>query len=406
MYSDICLFVRLFHKVGVVFPILLFFVFVNPLFETISVVSAEELQSKKLESNEKSTKLDIDKSNTEDSNPEEQLRNRLEAVGQQAIKETFDNMRQLIVESGKGLVSDSKGLTSDDILKIANIGEDVIGQVEGRKKAIKAMILETAKNIEENRKVVITLDETGMLSSQTAEKAKKLSKAFEENRISLNSLVLAIQATFSLSKDLHNKAVQESDPAKKYNLYLDYTAFVYEMSSIVIDTIENFTLGGVENIKELYDERLKSVNQLKQRIQKRTDSYKSQLQNNEITEERYQSVTKQYFEWLDALGTSLKGWDIVFSVIDKQQKWAGNLQKQVEEFKKKKDDADIQLDILVEIGIAKAMLNHLDGLEKFANLELPKLLLLDEEIARQLLGIDVPKKSSNIPALSIIKNNQ
>ena len=355
------------------------------------VVSAEEPHEESVVSAEEPR---------EESDKLKKFRQKIEKVQQQAIKETIDEIRRENVNSGKQFVDDSRALTSDDILKISNIGKDVIAQVEGRKNAIKAMILMTAKAIEDERNVSIRVNPETKLweTPKIAQKAERLVKAYKENRISLNSLVLAIKATLSLSKNLYQEANQEANANKKWDIYVEYTAFVYEMTSIVIEVIQDFTLGGVEEIKTLYNERLKKVNSLKQVVtEKLIRPYQVRLENDKITEEEYQLATKQYFEWNKALNVSLDGWKRVFSIIDDQDTWANNLKNKLAEFKQRKLEAGIQLDILVELGITRTMLNHLKGLEKLANLELPKLLILDEEIARDLIGrIDVFKKS---PAL-------
>jgi len=374
----------------------IFFIFPSGI---VSVVSAEEPREESAVSAEDPR----EESNNELEKIRRKMKKMAEQVGKEAINQHFQEMRRKIIISGNPFVEDSRALTSDDILKLSNIEENVIAQIESRKKAIKAIILNTAGQIEagENPTIIFDLGGEKFTTPKVAQKEERLAKAFKENRISLNSLVLAIKATASLSKNLYQAANQESNAKKKLPLFVEYTAFVYEMSSIVIEVIQDFTLGGVEEIKTLYDERLKKVNSLKQRItEKLIRPYQVLLENKEITEEEYKLATKQYSEWNKALKVSLDGWKRVFSVIDDQDTWANNIKNKLAEFKRRKLEAGFQLEVLMEIDITRTMLAHLKGLEKLANLELPELLILDEETARDLIGrIDVFKKSPDLVPL-------
>ncbi len=329
---------------------------------------------------------------------EQSLRDRLTSIVQEAIVREIQALREDVVTAGRDAVDDSRSLTSDDLQALQSIPKDVVARLEGRKKAIRDMILETAKAIEEGQPANIEVNEQGFQhSSRVAERMRQLSAAFRENRISLNSLALAIQSIVTISKTLYERALNEKDPARKMTLYLDYTAFVYEMSGIVLDKLNEFEQGGVATIKAIYNERKESVERIKKRMEERLASHKKRLQQDNIDQTDYQARDNRYADFNKALDASLNAWNDVFAMIDEQGEWVKTVKQRAQQFAELKADAALQLDILVEIGIARDMLDHLRGIEQLARLDPPQLLVLDEEVARRLMGLDIPRDIESSP---------
>lgn len=310
--------------------------------------------------------------------------NRLKKVSQEEMKNSLNNMRQNINN-----ITGSHYATTDDILKMSEIEDEARRRIQGYKEGIKRMILETASAIEDNREVKVTEISGSYFTEVTERQASTLKEAFSRNSISLRSLSLSIQMYCELSKDQYNKATNEQDPDKKYKLYIEYTAFVYELSAIVIELIEDFRIEGIAELNNIHRNRKIEVDKIKDQIKDQRFIQKQRLDKNEITEDDFSKSNDNYNNWEKALEASLNHWDNIFAILSDQEKWADNICGKLNHFKNLKMDAGIQLAVLRETMITKGFLEHLSGLQKIVEVaaKVP-LLPLDESIVYQLIGYD------------------
>jgi len=316
------------------------------------------------------------------------LQDKLRSVGEEAIGEQLRGMRSDINSGALSIGEHGKYQVSTNIIQISEISSEVKARIKGRKEAIKKIIWETAKAIEDDRKSTLTVTHNNMnLSVDQKEKADKLNQAIRDNNVSLNSLALAIESTVNISKDLYDAANSETDNQRKHDLYINYTVFVYELASIVSDLISDFDKGGTEELTSLYNERSSEVEKIKGRIKNRIDIYKNRLNAKKITQDVFDSRVKQYEEWVLALDYSLSSWDYVFDILGKQEVWTKKLKDNITKFNDLRDEAGLQLEILAEIGIARDVINSVESIEKIIDIADVPLLRLDAKIAEQMLGI-------------------
>ncbi|GAB6147438.1 hypothetical protein JCM12294_48870 [Desulfocicer niacini] len=321
--------------------------------------------------------------------PVEKLTQELEEVGQQSLKKELNKIRS---ESKKATKSQFK--VSADILKLSNIEDVVSKKIAAYRNAIKDKIWKTAEAIENSSSVNIIWDNDNIeLDVEENKSVKKLNDAIKKNNISLKSFATAIRAFTSISDQMYTEAMSAKQKDRKFHLYVEYTAFVYELSSVTLEILNEFKIEGIEELHKLHNKRETTVKGIKDKIDEQITAQKKRLEKKVITEAEFQNDLAKYNSWKEALDYSLGRWQQIFDTISKQKDWAKNISKQANVFEKLRDDAGIQLSVLKEIKVVDETFRVFQYLGEIVQLasNIP-LLKLDRDVAEQLLGIDYTMK--------------
>jgi len=319
---------------------------------------------------------------------EEKQRQKLEKIGQDIIRDQFMQLRSEIKDACEDRGEDGRFKVTTDIIDLANINDMISTKIDGRKKAIKQIIWQTANDIEAGRDFTLSFDGNKLkISRNKLKQIESLNSAIKQNSISINSLAIAIKAVVETSTLLYEKALKEKNKDRKFNLYIEYTAFAYELSSIVIELLENHKIQGIEELNQIYQQRKNSIDRLIGRLKNMNERCKRKLEKGSITKEKYNKEIKDNLDAIAALNTTLLGWKNIFSIIDKQKDWANKIKNRTELFREMRDKAGLQLDILKELGFAKeiqASIQNIDYISEIANIP---LLPINEDLAIELLGL-------------------
>lgn len=335
-----------------------------------------------------------DKNKTPNTNPEEALAERLIKIQTAAAKQQVDEIRDKTEKEAARVGEAGMFTVSAELRTLPNITPAVIKMIDQHKQAIRLIFRETARQIEagHNAKLTFSADSGLQLSRHQAESAERLRNAVEENSISLRSLGLAVNAYISISDEMYRAAVAEANPEKKYNLYVQYTTLVYELSDIVIGVLSDFEVSGVGEIRKIYDERVAAVDRIKTEITSQREAQRKGAKEHGLTDEALKKEMKKYDDWTAALDNSMARWGDILSIIDKQKDWAKSAERNISRLQLVRKDAQLQLNILREVGIVKQTLNYLNGLEDILRINDLPLLRLDAPVVNELLGLSSPEK--------------
>jgi len=321
---------------------------------------------------------------------EKKQREKLEKIGRDAVREQFATLRADIKSAGETIGEDGRYLLSTDIVQLRDVDKFIIAKIEGRKEAIKRIIWTTAADIEAGRNTGVTFQGTRIeLSAKERERVDRLNKAIQDNNVSLGSLALAIKMVVEMSNTLYKEALSETISQRKSDLYIEYTAFAYELSSIVVEALENFHQQGVDDLRALYAERKQEIDQLKGRINNMKALYKQRLDQGKTTKVDYDQKIKTYDDLFAALDVSLKGWEKIFGILDTQKDWAEKLKNKTDVFRDLRDDAGLQLDVLREVKITMTVLSSIKAVEDIADFAQIPLLPINADLVKELLGLDL-----------------
>lgn len=321
---------------------------------------------------------------------EEEQVQKLEKIGENAVKKQVSMMRNDIKNGSTMIGEDGRYRVSTDIIIIKDIDEEVKRRIEGRKIAIKEIIYQTARDIESNQNTNIAF-ENNILSKKEQEEVKTFYNAINENNISLSSLALSIKMVVGVSKDLYNAAFTETDPKRKSNLYIEYTAFAYELSNIVVSLLENFEQQGIDELNSLYTKQKQEVDAIKGRINNKTSDYERRYKSGQLTKTDYYEKVNTHSDLLIVLDKSLEQWTILFETIDKQKDWASNIQTKVQDFRDLRDEAGLQLDVLAVIKTTLTVLENFKNIEEITEIAKVPLLPINIELVNDLFRTELPK---------------
>ncbi|UCH98061.1 MAG: hypothetical protein JSV88_14735 [Candidatus Aminicenantes bacterium] len=332
---------------------------------------------------------------------DKKIREKYEKIGKEEIRKQFDAMQDHLLEAGRSVGKDGRFLVSTDVINLRNVVANVKNNIIARRNAIKKLIWQVANDIEAHRSTGVKLDpSSGTLAYNDLERVKRLQDAIQKNSVSLRSLAVSIRMVVDVSKALYKKALAATNPELKSNLYIEYTAFAYELSTIVIELISNYEQEGRDELEKLYSERKLEVERLKGRINNRKNVYKNRLENGQISKKAHDEKIKQFTNMEEALDATLVGWNTIFKILGEQEKWAQKIRSKKQIFIDIRDDAGLQLDLLAEIRIAREVLSYFKSIEEITEIAEIPLLTIDGELAKVLLGIN-----TKIPSSSEIRNN-
>lgn len=321
-------------------------------------------------------------------------KHKLDSIGKEAVKEQFALMRNDIKTGFSSVGNDGRYKISYDVMTIKDIDDVVKAKIEGRKTAIRNIIFETAKDIENNQYASVVF-ENNILSKDEQEEVKEFYNAVNENNISLRSLAMSIKMVVEISKEMYNSAINATVPQIKKDLYIEYTAFAHELSNIVVDLLENFEQKGVIELQSLYSKQKSIVDETTTKIKIKSEEYSRRFDSGNIMEENYKKKIKMHEDLISVLDESLAQWVVLFETIEKQKDWANNVQSKVQDFRDLRDDAGLQLEVLAVMGVTMGILDHFNNLGEITEIALIPLLSINIELVNDLFRTDIPKDMKN-----------
>ncbi len=294
----------------------------------------------------------------------EQKAQELTQAAKNATKKKLEKIEDFLSKGGWDI--------DNEELKIITVNETVREKITEIQTSIKNLFIATAVEIEKEDEIVITVDDSGIgLSKRQKEKKRRLSESKNQINLSIRSQAMAIQVLLKINDDLIALAEQEEKTKKKQNMYLTQAVYVYELSSIVVDMIDNLSIHGIEDLHNLYKETMDEVS-------------KMEVDFNKMVEEDNDEEAKN---WLKALDVLRGQWNMLLSFLDKQEDWIENLKKAKKKFEKITKKAVYQIQLL-EMGIvAEKVMEQIEAVKTILEIENIPLLRLGRDEAISLFTV-------------------
>ncbi|MFA8451829.1 MAG: hypothetical protein ACEPOW_14130 [Bacteroidales bacterium] len=307
----------------------------------------------------------------------------------------YDESKEIVKEKIGKLVdysrvkANEKGLNPDAVtagvlLRVRDISPKVKEDILIKRSNIKKSIFLTAKFLETQRNDLIDLDHDIIgLNQYSRKKLEKYNNAVTLNNVSLTKLKIAIRHFVNVSKDVYKQAVIEKDTRKKRELYLDYNAFVYELSTILIDVLSNFAPEGIVEIRQMYQQHKITVDEVMDDLERSKKEAQKFIKPGGEKNKYYEAEIKKIEAEINSKDAFFAVWGKILNTIENQEDWLEKMQDELAHFKWLRDRAASQLKYIainIEVGHLAELINNADELTKIAN-EV-KILPFDSETLR------------------------
>ena len=287
---------------------------------------------------------------------------------------------------------------SSHIQTFFDIEDNIKYEIDTMRNNIKSLIIRIAAEIEVNNDSSgkLSIDEEGnvyyssnkRLPKDTNDKQENLLKANLKNSISVRSIELAVRLLANINSELINQGKNTKTRKKKEKIYMKQAVYVYEMSDMLLELLNEISLDGAEVIYSIYNETKDKVNNRVIKINEQKNKVDSLVEKDLMSQLTGVKEKESLILIEQANKKSLEVWDDILKKVDSQKKFLAHLKEQKELIKYKRDNALLQLETLRDmkvIGEVKDTIGSLDKLvDTVSNLE---LLVLDRYTVQQLLGI-------------------
>lgn len=268
--------------------------------------------------------------------------------------------------------------------KIIPVSEEIREKIAKTRTGIKDLFIATALSIEEEWNIEIRVDNSGIEISKEKSKlgisekeAKKRTKMIETNKVSsitIRSQALAIKVLYGINEDLIAVAKQEEDPKKKSNMYLTQAVFVYELSSIIIDMIDNLSTTSIEDLRNIYKDQMEEISKMETEANKMVEKNKND---------------QQARNWLGALDVLREKWNMFLSTLGKQEDWIKKLKESKEKFEEITRKAVYQIKMLEIKAFVEELSEEIKGIVSVLEIENIEILPLGRDEINALFTVQL-----------------
>lgn len=270
----------------------------------------------------------------------------------------------------------------------ANIDQDI----QHLRESIRALIFRVATDIElTGSSGKASISEGGVISyedlpADAVKEIERLMDAKAKNNVSVRSVHLAIKMLTNLNKQLMTEAEKAINVQQKRKLYIMQSAFVYEMSDIVAEFLNNVSLEGKEELEKISNEHQQRINERVQEIDTLIGKVKQAQSQGAISAESAGRQENSYNLMKGANQQTLQAWQEFTQKISQQDNALQNIKSKHVAIELIRDNAKMQLDTLRDIAVVgefHSLIGNID--ELMATIEGLELLELEPETVRTLL---------------------
>ena len=276
-------------------------------------------------------------------------------------------------------------------MALADASDSAKKEVVKHRELIRTFIYMAANEIEEGRQVSIVSSRDGIRTELDDYEFDRLSKyldAAEKNAVSVRSLTLAIEMFSGVCKSLYADVEREQNPDRKYDLSLQYTAAAYELASIAIEVIDDFTIGGEKELRQFYEDNMKTIADLKSLFEKNLDTATNYREQGILSQTSFVAKKSAYDGRIDGLKSLEAQLQVIPAVLDDQEDFFDSMKEKRAALELHKDEAYGDLELLAVTRTIKLGTEHLESIETLLeSAEIP-LLPIDQQFVQQLLGVE------------------
>jgi len=263
---------------------------------------------------------------------------------------------------------------------LAEAGKEVKEGVKTCRDEIVAVITTTADSVEAEHNIeALTAKRNLELTDRQKQKLQRLSEAVKETNVSIQSHVLVLRILMESNDALIASAKKERDPDARRGICARQAAFVYELTYVTLEMLDELDTDGILDLTSLRGEEMAEMGGIEGRITQRTEHV--------VDRRDGRAARGKARRWLGGLSKTRKNWDTAVEVADRQKEWIENARSKRNYLEAILEDASIQVSVLERAMIASKPMAHLRALESLIRTDDGPLLRLDSRAACGLLGI-------------------
>lgn len=311
------------------------------------------------------------------------------AKGVARLKGRLDKHLGQVLDVRKEIAVKDSSLITDELTNhIPTMWWNVKKGVANLRSELKAIIWEIAAEHEKKRFDPIRQDfarKTGVGRRQL-ERGGAVLESEQQMYISYHSLFLACKVCSAVNKTL--LAEIEAKPGGRNEgaellLYLKNAIIVFEVTSLIIDMIQQFQLKGRKEFQSLRDIVFKEL------AETETNSGRNVLQAGQSGIPSWQKEETMTRDRNLKEGTKIlrQQWMRLEDQIYRMRQSVGSLSERLPSLKLTRDNAKVQLDFLELIAVTQMMNQNIQAIEGMANLELELAPLTSYDVCR-LIGLE------------------
>ncbi len=263
---------------------------------------------------------------------------------------------------------------SQKLIPASEMAREKIAEIQTN---IKNLFIVTAQEIEQGNSVTVTVDRRGIgLPVSAKKRRKKYLESRTRSNISIKSQAMAIKVLYGINNNLIESAEREENMDKKLDWYLTQALFAHELSSVVIQMIDNLSTSDIADLRKVYDEEMSDLSKMEAIAKKKSEG------NNDL-------VKKQAVGWLRSIEAIRGKWGQVLEGIGKQEDWVKNLKAKKKEFEGFAETAAFQAVLLTKGIIVEDVGNQMEAVRDVLAFDTPPILYLDMDLFTSPLSDDV-----------------
>ncbi len=286
---------------------------------------------------------------------------------------------------------------STHIRSFNDIGKHIDSEIKQQQTQIRLLIRRVATDIEVSggNSGTLRIDDNGQIHYQgnpdipkaLNAKRKALIEANLQNNVSVRSAELAIKMLATINDNLKEQAQHAKTRAQKERVYMSQAIYVYEMSSITLDLLDNLTLEGKTAIESLYQENQQRVSARHQNIAAQISKAQTLAEQGLLSQSALKREKDSYTLMLAANEQSLDAWQNLMQRLNRDSGFLQKLKKNQALIAYKRDKAKLQLETLRDLRHLAELRDVIGSLDELvATVADVDLLVLDEQTVRTLLG--------------------
>lgn len=330
----------------------------------------------------------------EDSNYQQKA----EQAAQELVQQQIQGIRKLANSTSSANEKNIEGyVLSTYIRGFTDISPNIDNEIQQMREQIRSIIRLVATDIEIHggNSGTLILQENGRITytpnpklpEELNNRREQLLKANLNNSVSVRSASIAIKLLAGINNTLMEQAKSAETRREKGQLYIAQSAYVYEMSDIVVELLEKLELEGKSTILNLHAQAENRTSNRIAEINNQVQRARQLHQEDMMSAEQLEKETESYLLIKQANEEGLKVWDDLIKTLEKQAEFIAKIKKVKSILIYKRDKAKLQLDTLRDLQQVAEFRDTIGSLsdlvESVSSLD---LLVLDERTVRILLG--------------------
>jgi hypothetical protein len=315
------------------------------------------------------------------------------------IEKRLDQHLGQVLEIRKGITVKNTSLVTDELTKhIPALRWYVRGKVANLRSELKGILWEIASENEKRRFDPLRKDfeKLNGVSKRHLERGYSILESEQQMFISYHSVYFACRACSEVNKAILSRIESERLLQKKdgieLELLLKNAIIVFEVTSLIIEMIEQFQLKGHKEFQSLRDTVFKEL------AEAETNSQRNVIQANHpaIPPHQKEDTILRDRNLKESANLVRLQWRRFEDQIYRMLQNAGSLAERLPSLALTRDNAKVQLDFLELLAVTQMMNQNIQAIEGLANLELELAPLNPHDVCR-LIGLETAALASSYP---------